>query len=89
MTLDVGARRDLLGARRLDEGLAIDRPWCVTTSAPWAPSPGSMPTAGVVAVDRWFKAARRRYRDVSPFPLAVLEFQCGQLGWSNRCGPNL
>jgi hypothetical protein len=48
-----------------------------------------MPTAGVVAVDRWFKAARRRYRDVSPFPLAVLEFQCGQLGWSNRCGPNL
>lgn len=28
--------------------------------------------------ERWFLAARRGYRGVSPFPLAVLEFQCGQ-----------
>ncbi|GHD98858.1 hypothetical protein GCM10010339_07710 [Streptomyces alanosinicus] len=30
------------------------------------------------AAERWFLAARRCYRGVSPFPLAVLEFQCGQ-----------
>ncbi|MFF8726296.1 hypothetical protein ACF073_07360 [Streptomyces sp. NPDC015171] len=28
--------------------------------------------------ERWFMAARRGYRGVSPLPLAVLEFQCGQ-----------
>ncbi|MFB8174851.1 tetratricopeptide repeat protein [Streptomyces sp. NPDC055966] len=27
----------------------------------------------------WFLAARGAYRGVSPFPLAVLEFQCGQM----------
>ncbi|MFG2846999.1 tetratricopeptide repeat protein [Kitasatospora sp. NPDC048296] len=27
----------------------------------------------------WFVAARRGYRGVSPFPLAVLEFQCGHM----------
>ncbi|MER5548599.1 hypothetical protein ABT072_40735 [Streptomyces sp. NPDC002589] len=27
--------------------------------------------------ERWFRAARRGYRGVSPFPLVVLEFQCG------------
>jgi tetratricopeptide (TPR) repeat protein len=29
--------------------------------------------------ETWFLAARRTYRGVSPFPLAVLEFQCGQM----------
>ncbi|WP_123980647.1 lipopolysaccharide assembly protein LapB [Streptomyces sp. Ag109_O5-1] len=29
--------------------------------------------------ETWFLAARRAYRGVSPFPLAVLEFQCGQM----------
>ncbi|MFF4828878.1 tetratricopeptide repeat protein [Streptomyces sp. NPDC001312] len=29
--------------------------------------------------ERWFLAARRTYRGVSPFPPAVLEFQCGQM----------
>jgi len=28
--------------------------------------------------ERWFLAARHDYRGVSPFPLAVLEFQCAQ-----------
>ncbi|MEU6670973.1 tetratricopeptide repeat protein [Streptomyces sp. NPDC046727] len=32
----------------------------------------------VAEAERWFLAARRGYRGVSPFPLAVLEFQCGQ-----------
>src|SRR5262249_27509964 len=32
----------------------------------------------MVAADRWFRAARRAYRGVSPFPLALLELQCGQ-----------
>ncbi|MFF4796855.1 hypothetical protein ACFY1U_00380 [Streptomyces sp. NPDC001351] len=34
--------------------------------------------AEVVEAERWFLAARRGYCGVSPFPLAVLEFQCGQ-----------
>ena len=29
--------------------------------------------------ERWFTAATRRYRGTSPFPLAILEFQRGQL----------
>ncbi|MGY5060802.1 tetratricopeptide repeat protein [Streptomyces sp. 900105755] len=29
--------------------------------------------------ETWFLAARSAYRGVSPFPLAVLEFQCGQM----------
>ncbi|WP_265568104.1 tetratricopeptide repeat protein [Streptomyces hygroscopicus] len=29
--------------------------------------------------ESWFLAARRAYRGVSPFPLAILEFQCGQM----------
>jgi tetratricopeptide (TPR) repeat protein len=29
--------------------------------------------------ETWFLAARRAYRGVSPFPLALLEFQCGQM----------
>ena len=33
--------------------------------------------------ETWFLAARRCYRGVSPFPLAVLEFQCGQM-WLAR-----
>ncbi|MER7179245.1 hypothetical protein ABT404_07145 [Streptomyces hyaluromycini] len=33
--------------------------------------------------ETWFLAARRAYRGVSPFPLAVLEFQCGQM-WLAR-----
>lgn len=33
----------------------------------------------MVEVDRWFMAARRCYRGASPFPLAVLDFQCGQM----------
>ncbi|MER6568742.1 tetratricopeptide repeat protein [Streptomyces sp. NPDC001093] len=32
----------------------------------------------VAEAERWFLAARRGYRGVSPFPLAVLAFQCGQ-----------
>lgn len=28
---------------------------------------------------RWFRAATRRYRGVSPFPLAMLDFQRGKL----------
>ncbi|MFF3920655.1 tetratricopeptide repeat protein [Streptomyces sp. NPDC001852] len=32
----------------------------------------------VAEAERWFLAARRGYRGVSPFPLAMLEFQCGQ-----------
>ena len=33
----------------------------------------------MVEADRWFMAARCCYRGVSPFPLAVLDFQCGQM----------
>jgi len=33
----------------------------------------------MVEADRWFVAATRCYRGVSPFPLAVLDFQCGRL----------
>ncbi|MBV9444368.1 MAG: hypothetical protein JO345_00470 [Streptosporangiaceae bacterium] len=33
----------------------------------------------MVEAQTWFLAARRGYRGVSPFPLAVLEFQCGQM----------
>jgi tetratricopeptide (TPR) repeat protein len=33
---------------------------------------------GMVEAETWFVAARRSYRGVSPFPLAVLEVQCGQ-----------
>ena len=33
----------------------------------------------MVEADRWFVAASRRYHSVSPFPLAVLDFQCGRL----------
>src|SRR2546425_3862327 len=33
----------------------------------------------MVEADRWFMAARRCSRGVSPFPLAVLDFQCGRL----------
>jgi tetratricopeptide (TPR) repeat protein len=33
----------------------------------------------MVAADRWFRAARRAYRGVSPFPLALLELQYGRL----------
>ena len=29
--------------------------------------------------ERWFRAATRRYRGVSPFPLAMLDFQRGKL----------
>src|SRR5438128_2423831 len=29
--------------------------------------------------ERWFRASTRCYRGTSPFPLAMLEFQCGQL----------
>jgi hypothetical protein len=29
--------------------------------------------------ERWFRAATRCYRGPSPFPLAMLEFQRGQL----------
>ncbi|MFJ6631165.1 tetratricopeptide repeat protein [Streptomyces sp. NPDC091376] len=36
--------------------------------------------------ETWFLAARRAYRGVSPFPLAVLEFQCGQM-WLAQGGP--
>jgi len=32
----------------------------------------------IVEAETWFVAARRSYRGVSPFPLAVLEVQCGQ-----------
>ncbi|WP_256255827.1 lipopolysaccharide assembly protein LapB [Streptomyces sp. MUSC 14] len=35
--------------------------------------------------ETWFLAARRAYRGVSPFPPAVLEFQCGQM-WMDRGG---
>jgi tetratricopeptide (TPR) repeat protein len=33
----------------------------------------------MAAANRWFTAARRRYNGISPFPLAMLEFQCGRL----------
>jgi tetratricopeptide (TPR) repeat protein len=33
----------------------------------------------VAEADAWFLAPRNVYRGVSPFPLAVLEFQCGQM----------
>src|SRR5262249_37183314 len=33
----------------------------------------------MVEADRWFVAARRCYRGVSPFPLAMLDFQRGRL----------
>jgi hypothetical protein len=33
--------------------------------------------------ERWFRAATRCYRGPSPFPLAMLEFQRGQL-WMER-----
>jgi tetratricopeptide (TPR) repeat protein len=33
----------------------------------------------MVEADRWFMAARGCYRGVSPFPLAVLDFQCGHM----------
>ncbi len=33
----------------------------------------------MLEADRWFLAASRRYHSVSPFPLAVLDFQCGRL----------
>jgi tetratricopeptide (TPR) repeat protein len=29
--------------------------------------------------ERWLVAARQRYRGISPFPLAMLDFQCGQI----------
>ncbi|MGW7521922.1 tetratricopeptide repeat protein [Streptomyces sp. NPDC054783] len=32
----------------------------------------------VAEAERWFPAARRGYRGVSPFPVAVLEFHCAQ-----------
>ncbi|MEU9453806.1 hypothetical protein [Streptomyces sp. NPDC048277] len=35
--------------------------------------------------ETWFLAARRAYRGVSPFPPAVLEFQCGKM-WLDRGG---
>jgi hypothetical protein len=38
------------------------------------------PVCGDVAeADAWFLAARNVYRGVSPFPVAVLEFQCGRM----------
>ena len=33
----------------------------------------------IVEADRWFSAASRRYHSVSPFPLALMELQRGQL----------
>ncbi|MET8952573.1 tetratricopeptide repeat protein [Streptomyces sp. NPDC004533] len=36
--------------------------------------------------ETWFLAARRAYHGVSPFPLAILEFQCGRM-WLVRGGP--
>lgn len=33
----------------------------------------------MVEADHWFAAARHNYRGVSPFPLAMLDFQCGRL----------
>ncbi|MEV7189900.1 tetratricopeptide repeat protein, partial [Kitasatospora sp. NPDC093102] len=35
--------------------------------------------------EKWFLTARHAYRGVSPFPPAVLEFQCGQM-WLDRGG---
>src|SRR5262249_19560907 len=40
-----------------------------------------------VEAEGWFLAARRGYRGVSPFPLAVLEFQCGQT-WLAQHAPS-
>ena len=34
----------------------------------------------MVRAEKWFLAAKRAYRGVNPFPLALLEFQCG-LKW--------
>jgi tetratricopeptide (TPR) repeat protein len=38
----------------------------------------------VAEAERWFLAAKHGYRGVSPFPLVVLEFQCGQAWLSKR-----
>ncbi|MET9081679.1 tetratricopeptide repeat protein [Streptomyces sp. NPDC004237] len=52
-----------------------------------AESAESAETGGAAdEAESWFLAARRAYRGVSPFPPAVLEFQCGRM-WLERGRP--
>jgi tetratricopeptide (TPR) repeat protein len=67
---------------RYDEALAIRRP-AVDGHADFS---ALAALAGVYGergeldqAERWFTAATRCYRDISPFPLAMLEFQRGKL----------
>src|SRR3989454_125692 len=67
---------------RYDEALAIRRQALVSHadfSALGALAGLYAERGEMVEADRWFMAARRCYRGVSPFPLAVLDFQCGRL----------
>ncbi len=76
---------------RYDETLAIRRP-AVDGHADFS---GLAALAGVYGergeldqAERWFTAATRCYRDISPFPLAMLEFQRGKL-WMQHDDLNL
>ena len=82
VTLDAERAAVYQALGRYDEALAIRRQ-AVESRADFS-SLGAL--AGLCAergemveADRWFDAASRRYHSVSPFPLAVLELQRGQL----------
>ncbi len=82
VTLDAARAAIYQALGRYDEALAIRRE-AVESHADFS-ALGAL--AGLYAergemveADHWFVAARRCYRGVSPFPLAVLYFQCGQL----------
>ena len=85
-----GDRRDLDAERaaiyqalgRYDEALAIRR-LAVDRRADFSALAALAGVYGergeIDEAERWFRAATRSYRSTSPFPLAILEFQRGQL----------
>ena len=92
-----GPRWTRSGRRSSRPSAATPRPWCCAgrrwsagpTSRRWVRWPCSKPSADeVTEAESLFTEARRRYRGVSPFPVAELDFRRGLMWLGERRPPH-